>query len=126
MSCLLAKVGGWRVLARSYGCSESFRGKRFYFRSAQFGAVSYGACLTFGSDPDGLYMAVLIPFRIAHPPLLVPWCDVACSKAHSWPFAQVALKFAQAPEVSVQISKRLADSLLRESGIAGDAPTGAG
>jgi len=108
----LAAFGGWRVLARHYATSEPFCGKRFRFRSAQFGPVGYGSCVMLAANADGIYLAVLFPFRIGHPPLLIPWQDVSCSKAHSFIVSRAELRFAQAPEVSIVISQGLADSLL--------------
>lgn len=108
----LAAFSGWRVLARHYAASERFNGKRFWFRSAQFGPVGYGSCVMPGANADGIYLAVLFPFRIGHPPLLVPWQDVSCSKAHSFIVSRAELRFSKAPEVSIVISQGLADSLL--------------
>ncbi|WP_146598844.1 hypothetical protein [Novipirellula aureliae] len=39
------------------------------------GAVKYNSCLTLSVTQQGLGLSVLIPFRIGHPTLLVPWSD---------------------------------------------------
>jgi hypothetical protein len=106
-----AAFGGWRALARHYATSEPFHGKRFWFRSAQFGLIAYNSCFMPGTNAEGIYLALLLPFRIGHPPLLVPWQDVSCSKAHSFIISRAELRFSKAPEVSIVISQKLADLL---------------
>ena len=114
MGYAFAAIGGWRVLARHYASAEPFHGRRFWLRSARIGPVGYGACLMPGANRDGIYLSVMLPFRFAHPPLQIPWRDISCSKSHSLFLPRAELRFAEAPEVSVTISQRLADMLLAE------------
>lgn len=117
VSLLLSTMGGWRALADPYLARSPFSGKRFHLRSAQFGGyVNYGGCLTLGSGPTGLYLAVLLPFRMGHPPLLVPWSDIAARETRSWLFPTVELRFARVPGASIRLSRRLARALFEASG----------
>lgn len=117
ISFLLSTIGGWSTLADHYAAHPGVGGRRFYFRSAQLGAgVGYSACLTLGTGPAGLYLAVLPLFRMAHPPLLIPWSDITARETKSWFSATVELRFAQVPTVSVRISRHLADALFAASG----------
>lgn len=117
VSFLLASMGGWRALAQHYIASSPFDGRRFRFRSAQLGGyVNYGGCLTLGAGPSGLYLAVLPFFRMAHPPLIIPWSDIAAREARSWLFSAIELEFAKAPGASVRLSRRLAQALFDASG----------
>ncbi|MGH9380057.1 MAG: hypothetical protein ACRD2Z_05545 [Thermoanaerobaculia bacterium] len=113
---LLSAMGGWQRLAEHYVASARFSGERFYFCSAQIGYVNYGGCLTLGASPDGLYLAVFPLFRVAHPPLVIPWSDVIARESRRWFFAAVALEFAKANGISVRISRRLAQVLFDASG----------
>jgi hypothetical protein len=72
----LAAVGGWRRIAKSFPASHQPNGKWFYWQSGAVGPVGYGNCLTVCSSDEGLYLAVLLPLRLGHPPLLIPWNDV--------------------------------------------------
>ena len=118
VSFLLSAMGGWRALAQHYVATAQFSGKRFRFRSAQFGGyVNYGACLALGAGPMGLYLAVFPLFRLAHPSLLIPWPDVTAREANSWLVSAVELEFAKAPGVSMRLSRRLAQSLFDAAGI---------
>lgn len=117
ISVILSAIGGWSTLANHYAAHSGFAGRRFYFRSAQLGAgVGYSACLTLGTDPAGLYLAVLPLFRMAHPPLLIPWSEITARETKSWFSATVELRFTRVPMVSVRISRPLAEALFAASG----------
>jgi len=117
VSFLLSAMGGWRALAQQYAAQSAFSGTRFRFRSAQLGGyVNYGSCLTLGATPHGLYLAVLPFFRMAHPPLFIPWNDITAHEARSWFFAAIEFEFARAPGASLRLSRGLAQALLDASG----------
>jgi hypothetical protein len=118
ISFLLSAIGGWSTLANHYVARSRVPGRHFYFRSAQLGAgVGYGACLTLGTGPAGLYLAVLPLFRMAHPPLLIPWSDITARETKSWFSTTVELRFTKAPMASVRISRQLAEALFAASGV---------
>lgn len=71
-----AAIGGWRDLARRYRADDKPPGEYYHFRSGSFGGIGYKNLLTVGVCDDGLYLAVFFLFRVAHPPLLVPWSQV--------------------------------------------------
>jgi hypothetical protein len=104
---LIALLSGWTLLARAYRCSGAFRGAvwrtstfkmirmkwggfeaglgaSFPFLprdvpDEQFGAR--GGELTVGADPEGLYLAQpFVVFRPGHPPLFIPWGDIAVNR----------------------------------------------
>ena len=66
--------------------------------------------------PQGLYLAVLPFFRIAHPPLLIPCDDIAAREARRWLFAAIELHFAKLPGASLRLSRGLAQARLDASG----------
>lgn len=114
---LLSAIGGWRSLASKYAATAPFAGKKFRFRSAQFGGfVNYGSCLTLGSSPAGVYLAVLPFFRFAHPPLLIPWNELATQNSRNWFFSSVEFQPKGAPGVSFRLSLRLAEALFTAAG----------
>jgi hypothetical protein len=114
---MLSAMGGWRALAVHYASTFPFPDTRFRFRSAQFGGfVSYGSCLTLGAGPSGLYLAILLPLRLGHPPLLISWADITAREARRWLCAYIDFEFAKAPGVSVRLSRRLAQNLFDASG----------
>jgi len=70
---LLALLGGWRRVARTFRAQHHPTGIRLRRQSANFGLVNYGGCLTIHVGPQGLHFAILWPFRPGHPPLFIPW-----------------------------------------------------
>ncbi|NOK22634.1 hypothetical protein [Corallococcus carmarthensis] len=76
VSFTLSKMGGWTRLARDYRLDKGGGFPCRSFVSGHMGWVEYRSCLTVGGDARGLYLAVLLPFRAAHPPLCIPWSDI--------------------------------------------------
>jgi hypothetical protein len=97
---LLARVGGWSVLARSYRALGKPDGRQFAMQSARFGWVDYSRCLTVRVAASGLYVVVWPLFRVGHPPLLIPWA-VLCVLAvrEGWWRSDVTLAVG-APELA--------------------------
>ena len=112
---LLALVSGWRRLAAHYPGEAPTDGRRFRFRSARIGLVSYNTCLNFAAAPDGLHIWVLLPFRLGSPPLLVPWRDLSATPDRGWVVNRVALSFAQAPGIRFQIARSLGEEIAAAS-----------
>ncbi len=77
---VLSRLSGWDRLARRFRETGVFYGESWRWQSAQFrGWCGYNNCLTIGTSPEGLHievMAVLIPFRLFHPPLTIPWNEI--------------------------------------------------
>src|SRR6266481_326550 len=69
----LATKGGWRRLAESFPARRLPSGRHFFMQGGRVGQVAYGGSLNIYSSPEGLYLSVLLPFRLGHPPLLIPW-----------------------------------------------------
>lgn len=73
---LLGRLGGWDRLARRYRAPAGRRPREGQFEfigSGAFGLGQYNGCLMAGATPVGLYLAMWFPFRVGHPPLLIPW-----------------------------------------------------
>jgi hypothetical protein len=113
---VIAHVGGWARIAAEYGAWGSFEGRRWMFQSARFGWSNYNNCLTVGAGRQGLYLGVLFPFRPGHPPILVPWGDVAATPGRFLFGTYVDLRFRRVPGVRVRLGQRLADKLAAEAG----------
>lgn len=121
MITLISHVGGWAMLAGQYRISETFTGNCWYFERAQMRwLIGYNHCLTIGADPRGLYLSIFFPFRIAHPPLFIPWQDISLvSKTFLW-VKYVELRLGRENAIPLRISDRLAQKL--KSAAAGRMP----
>jgi hypothetical protein len=70
---LLAWLSGWQRLARHYRCADAPQGQPMRPFLAMLGPVSYRGVLTIQTAPEGLYLSIIVLFRMGHPPLLIPW-----------------------------------------------------
>jgi hypothetical protein len=87
---LLSIIGGWLELARQYQSHNTSAGQKYYLVSGSLGwpffPVSYGNCLSVTVSHTGIGLSVLFPFRVAHPPLLIPWLAVASAESRRFLF----------------------------------------
>jgi hypothetical protein len=122
---LIARFGGWTRLAAAYSCREPFQGyqKRFSSGTLLGGMFlgmpcDYNGCLTVGANGDGLYLALLPPFRPGHPPLFVPWSEVRASVEKSWLRTCTVFSFDQVPSIRLRLLHRLAQEIVEKAGAA--------
>jgi len=110
-------LGGWGTLTKQYANRSPFKGKRFFFASCSIGSFThYRSRLIMGSNENGLYLAALLPFRIGHPPLFIPWSDIVVKLKKGVIFSDASFDFSKCPEIIFEISKSLAEKLAKESG----------
>jgi hypothetical protein len=100
---LSSLLGGWSKLASRYQLRRPFTGKTFPTRSAMMGMTRYASCLTMGVNQEGLYLEVFIWMRISHPPLFIPWTDMAGKIEDSWLTKILVLTFKPVPQVSMEL-----------------------
>jgi hypothetical protein len=114
---LVAQLSGWGELSRCYRLGNPFSGRRWYFRRGRMRLMmSYNNCLTVGSNPEGLYLAVLFLFRVGHPPLFVPWQDISVMTGKLLLWEWTEFRFRQAPGVWLRLYGALGDELRAEAG----------
>lgn len=81
-SAVLSMGGGWFALGRRFRVAKDFAGASWRWQSAQMRWIaSYHNCITVGANPEGLYVAPFFPFRLAHPPLFIPWSEISHSRS---------------------------------------------
>jgi hypothetical protein len=79
ISFILSRVGGWGALAERYpdlGQADVPEAQTFRWRSVGLGAVNYGSCVTLRICDSGIGLSVMLPFRLGHPPLFIPWNEL--------------------------------------------------
>jgi hypothetical protein len=64
-----------------------------------------------GSDPAGLHLEVLFPFRPGHPALFIPWSDVTVRDDRKSVRGGITLGFSRVPEVPLVLSGKLVEQL---------------
>ncbi|HUY82129.1 MAG TPA: hypothetical protein VMU92_10445 [Acidobacteriaceae bacterium] len=79
MGSTLSAVGsGWHKLEHRFRAAGEFAGKQRSFQTGVMrGASRYNRSLTLGVSRDGLYIRAMWLARMAHPPLFVPWSEIA-------------------------------------------------
>ncbi len=107
-----AWLSGWSDLAARYRTDVPFEGEKWRFQSAQTRYMSrYNGCLTFGANLQGVYVAPLLFFRVAHPALLIPWHELQMSPQRRWLVMGYEMRFAQVPGVFLWVCKSLGDRI---------------
>lgn len=112
----IARISGWRHVARRYGASEPCGGPSFRMRSGRFGPVKYRGMLFLAADPAHLHVSVLPLFRVGHSPFSVPWSDLAVSLGTTWMGPVARFTFAGAPGSQLTFSLALGEEIADASG----------
>lgn len=113
----IARLGGWSRLASRYRQSMHLPGKQL---RAQSGALRYGMgynnALTFTLSRRGLGLSVMFLFRAGHPPLLIPWRDIAVASGRTRFGPVVHLSLARVPDVRITLTEGTAERLRAAAG----------
>jgi hypothetical protein len=105
---VISRISGWSKLAGHYREASPYEGRKFRFQSASMRwAMGYNNCLTFGPGQDGLHISAALALRIAHPPLMVPWNEIAATEYRGRFFGGYRLHFSQCPGVTFIITRKL-------------------
>jgi hypothetical protein len=109
-------MGGWLVLSRRFRAESEHRGDGstagplFYSIYMRF-RTHYGSVIRVTAAHDGLYLSVLFLFRIAHPPLFIPWSEIEFSRSSFLWWRYVVLTLGRQEKVPMRISERMAREL---------------
>lgn len=117
---IISYLGGWSTLAKTYRCRQHFEGKRWYGQDIAIGSkwFNYSGCVTVGANEQGLYLGIF--FRLAHPPLFIPWDDLQIiPQTLAIPFVKVQIiqfQTRQVPSVRFWFSEKLMAKVANEVG----------
>jgi hypothetical protein len=116
VSAVLSFIGGWATLAKRFRCANPFTGEGLSFQSGRMGMTNYGRCLTLGASAEGLYLAVMLPFRCCHPPLLIPWNEVSVAPPRGLLFKSVRLGFGRECDIPLRLRPKVVEKLKQAAG----------
>lgn len=71
--------------------------------------------LTIGVNSEGVYLSMFVLFRIAAPPLFIPWADVFAEEEKGLMNMKLAFKFRKAQSVTLRVNSLLGRQLLQYS-----------
>lgn len=75
---LISRLGSWHKLAKVYAAGpRKPEGQAHSGVTGQLGLASYRFTLTVTTAPDGFFLTISPFFRMGHPPLFIPWSEVA-------------------------------------------------
>lgn len=108
VSVVLSRLGGWHRLAGKYLAATTAAGHRYGMQSMQLGLVNYSGCLTLHVSDGGIHLAVWLLFRLAHPPLFIPWSEMrnAVVKKHWW-VSSVEVEIGEERIVKMSLSRKV-------------------
>ena len=117
VSAIISFIGGWSTLAKRFALKSPFRGDRWGGQSGQMRwTAGYGNCLTVGASPDGFYLAISILFRFRHPPLLVPWTEVAITRRRFLFFRYVRFGLGSELNIPLYMREGIAERIKQAAG----------
>lgn len=107
---------GWHALARRfrtesepYGATKS-AGPFFYTVYTRFWS-HYSFIIRMTAAEDGLYLSVLFPLRVGHPPLRIPWNEVQISRVKRFWRPLILLTLGMQERIPMRISEQMAAKL---------------
>jgi hypothetical protein len=105
-------LGGWARLAGYYAALSPFSGQKRTMQSGYLNWARYRGVLTLGANESGLYLAVMVLFRVGHPPLLIPWHDITVTVKKGILGTYMVLTFAKVPGMKLRIRRGVGDDWL--------------
>jgi hypothetical protein len=115
-SYLIGFMSGWRALARRFRAqsqpygSVKTAGPFFYTVYMRYWG-HYSSLIRLTATSDALYASVLLPFRIGHPPLCIPWNEINIVKTRRLFSTMVVLTLGHEEQIPMRISVRMARNL---------------
>ena len=114
---LRSEIGGWGSLAKEYRCLEPFNGISWKRESARLrGVTFYRGYLTVGADSQGLFLSVHPFYRLAHPPLFIPWREISISRRKIIWIKQVTFRLGHELRIPLTMGEGLAQRLQTAAG----------
>ncbi|MFZ1941210.1 MAG: hypothetical protein WBA18_22845 [Terracidiphilus sp.] len=113
---LISFLTGWRALVQRFTKSSEPLGEThtagpfFYTVYMRFWS-HYSSVIRITSASDALYLSVLFPFRIGHPPLRIPWDEIKLNRARRYFIAKIELTLGNQEKIPMRISPRMARNL---------------
>ena len=113
ISTMVSFIGGWRTLSRRFRAQHAPEGNittagPFTYSVYMRFRTHYGNVIRVTSAQDGLYLSVLAIFRVAHPPLFIPWHEIELTRSSFLWWRYVVLTLGREEQIPMRISERMA------------------
>lgn len=118
-SYLSSIASGWQSLIPRFASTSEYLGetltiRRFPREICMRWGIDYTNVVQLAPDEDGLHLSAFLPFRIGHPPLLIPWREIHEKTVDGLWRSYVLLILGNTERIPMRISKRLANDLRAE------------
>jgi hypothetical protein len=105
--------GGWRRLAEEFAAKAGTSGRIVLGSAAIRYGAHYGGVIRLDCRTTGLVLSVRWLFRLAHPPLLIPWSQVAAEPTKLlWIFPAMRLELGREAQIPLTFYNREARVLV--------------
>jgi hypothetical protein len=108
-----AWFGGWRRLAEEFAAEPGTRGRIVLGTATMRYGAHYGGVILLDCRTVGLLLSVRRFFRLAHPPLLIPWAQVTAEPTKVlWIFPATRLELGRDAQIPLTFYNREARDLV--------------
>lgn len=102
--------GGWRTLSSIYHDPGAHDGEIVRWASLSIGKgmlpMNYGTCVSVCVSPLGIGLSMLLPLRLFHPPLFIPWSAVASCGHEQLFFVNQTALYLKSPDTRLRFTGR--------------------
>jgi hypothetical protein len=113
----VSRMSGWHELAERFALQDEFPSEHFRFRSARMKrGINYNNCLTIGASPVGFSIAMPWLFRMAHPPLFIPWSEISVVHTKIFWLPMVQFNLGREMRVPFTVREKLAEQIRQAAG----------
>jgi hypothetical protein len=110
---LAAWFGGWRRLAEEFAAQPDMRGRILLGTATMRYGANYGHVIRLDCLPNGLVLSAAWLIRLAHPPLFIPWTQVAAEPIKvPWIFPAMRLELGRDAQIPLTFYNREARELV--------------
>lgn len=112
---LIAWFSGWRRLAEEFRAAPETRGRIVLGTATLRYGAHYNNIIRLDCRPSGLVLSVRGPFRLAHPPLLIPWPQIRAEEISVlWMIPATRLELGSDAHIPFTFLKREARELVTQ------------
>jgi hypothetical protein len=108
---------GWALLALRFRLHSKYTGPRWRGQSGQWRWLcNYNNCMIVGADPQGLYLANILPFALFHPRLFIPWSEITYTTKALWFMDGVRYRLGRDLRIPLWLRKKTSERIKGAAG----------
>jgi hypothetical protein len=116
VSFLVSFMTGWFALGRRFKRQSDPYGETktagpFFYTVYMRLWSHYSSVIRLTAAGDALYVSILFPFRIGHPPLRIPWDEIRFGRTKFFFRTYIVLTLGNEEKIPMRISLRMARNL---------------